>query len=373
MAGIYIHIPFCSTKCHYCNFLSTVSLKHKENVLAAVLKEIAMRKNYLEGEKIETIYYGGGTPTLLSKTELSDIQNSIKDNFEISENCEITIEANPDDLHSQKLEDLLAIGFNRLSIGTQAFDDDLLKQLNRRHTANQSFEAVTLAKEVGFRNISIDLIYGIPGLNNEKWVEEIHRALQLDIEHISAYHLTVEPGTALEILIKKKKYPAVDEEIGMQQFEILMDELNRGGFEHYEISNFAKPNKYSKHNTSYWNRKKYLGIGPSAHSFNLNSRSWNTNNLQEYFNSINKDKLSLETENLAIKDHFNEYIMLSLRTSIGVSESYIKNSFPNYYESFLAQTQINISKNLMKKNDGFYILTRKGRLLADGIASDFFQ
>lgn len=373
MAGIYLHIPFCASKCHYCNFVSTVSLKHKDNVLKAIISELLKRRDYLQGEKIETIYYGGGTPTILNNDELSLIQQIIKNNYSISDECEITIEANPDDLSEQKLSSLLEMGFNRLSIGTQAFDDKILKQLNRRHSANQSIEAVNMAQKTGFSNINIDLIYGIPGLENDHWKSEIDKAISLNINHISAYHLTVEPGTALEILIKKQKYPKLDEEIGMQQFDMLIEELEKAGYEHYEISNFAKPEQYSKHNTNYWQRKKYLGIGPSAHSYNLESRQWNTNNLIEYFSGIEQNTPIFEKEILNDYEQFNEYIMLSLRTKWGVSLEFIEQNFSEMKEGFISKAQGFIAEEKMKSDGKIITLTKKGKFLADGIASDFFM
>lgn len=373
MAGIYIHIPFCSSKCHYCNFLSTVSLKYKTEVVSAIIKEIHLRNDYITVNEVNTIYYGGGTPTVLSLDELIRIHKAIENNFHLSNSCEITMEANPDDLYDEKLAELLEIGVNRLSIGTQAFDDNILKRLNRRHTAMQSVEAVKNAQQMGYNNISIDLIYGIPGLTNNQWEDEIKRALDLNIQHISAYHLTVEPGTALEILIRKNKFPHVDDDLGMQQFDILMDKLEQSGFLHYEISNFCQPSYKSRHNSGYWNREEYLGVGPSAHSFNGKSRSWNTSNLRKYFESIQNQLINSKEELLTNQDIYNEFVMLGLRTMEGISKQQLHHEFENYSHDFKLIAEKMISKGWMVDSKNAYILTRAGKIFADGISAEFFQ
>ncbi len=372
MAGIYIHIPFCNSKCHYCNFFSTVSLKHKREIVEAISQEAVQRKSYLKDEEITTIYYGGGTPTALTNNELNSIHHSIIHNYPISKNAEITVEANPDDLNEKKLEGLKQMGVNRLSIGTQAFDDELLRKLNRRHTATQAIESIKLAQNAGFNNISIDLIYGIPELKEDAWKDEIQRATELGVTHISAYHLTVEPGTALEVLIRNKKYPPVNENQGMKQFEVLIEKLVRVGFEHYEISNFAINGKYSKHNTNYWKRKKYLGLGPSAHSYNLISREWNIANLQKYYQGIQTHNPIIEKEVLSPTDKYNEYVMLSLRTIWGVDLQFIESEFIDRKNSFIQTADEFIHKGLIKKEGACYSLTKKGKKLADGIAAEFF-
>jgi len=372
MSGIYIHIPFCSTKCHYCNFYSTVSLKHKQEVVSAIRQEANLRKDYLEGEEINTIYYGGGTPTVLSYNELNSIHQAVLDHFPVNSNAEITVEANPDDLDKRKLEALIQMGVNRLSIGTQAFDDNLLQKLNRRHTAAQAIAAVEKAKEVGFNNLSIDLIYGIPDLKHKQWKEEIEKVLALNIHHISAYHLTVEPGTALDILIRKNKYPPLNENAGMEQFDILIEELTLAGFEHYEISNFAIEGNYSIHNTNYWKQKKYLGLGPSAHSYNLTSRQWNVAHLQQYYQGIEKHKPVSEQEYLSPIDRYNEFIMLSLRTIWGVDISLLQKLFPERKNSFIQIANEFISKGFIDLFEDKYVLTKSGKKLADGIAAEFF-
>ena len=372
MSGIYIHIPFCSSKCHYCNFFSTVSLKHKQEVVYAIVEEVNLRKGYIKGEEINTIYYGGGTPTVLSNGELAAIHQAITQAFSLHPKAEITVEANPDDLNEKKLEALLQMGVNRLSIGTQAFDDTLLQKLNRRHTAAQAITAVEKAKEVGFNNISIDLIYGIPDLEHQAWKAEIEKAIELNISHISAYHLTVEKGTALDVLIRKKKYTPLNETAGMEQFDILIEELAPAGFEHYEISNFAKNGNYSIHNTNYWKQKKYLGLGPSAHSYNLTSRQWNVANLKQYYHGIQKHQPAIEQEYLSKKDRYNEFIMLSLRTMWGVDISLLQKQFPERKDSFIQTANEFISKGYIKLFDDKYVLTKSGKKLADGISAEFF-
>lgn len=372
MSGIYVHIPFCSGKCHYCNFFSTVSLKHKEEVVNAIVEEINLRKDYLKNEVVSTIYYGGGTPTVLSDSELNIIHQAILNNFSIQPEAEITVEANPDDLNEAKLLALRKMGVNRLSIGTQAFDDKILQKLNRRHSAKQAITAVENAKKTGFDNVSIDLIYGIPDLDYASWKAEIHSAIAMDINHISAYHLTVEPGTALDVLIRKKKYPSLDENMGMEQFDVLIDELSLAGFEHYEISNFAKPNHYSIHNTNYWKQKKYLGLGPSAHSYDLNSRQWNIPNLKQYYLGIKNNQPAIEYEILSSRDKYNEFIMLALRTKWGVNPKIVEEIYPERMESFIQAATAFKDKGLITISEGKYILTKEGKKLADGIAAEFF-
>ncbi|OIP02824.1 MAG: hypothetical protein AUJ98_00180 [Bacteroidetes bacterium CG2_30_33_31] len=373
MAGIYLHIPFCSTKCHYCNFFSTVSLKHKDEVLKALKKEIVIMKNYLGDETINTIYWGGGTPSMLDFNELKSIVNILEDNFNISSDAEKTMEANPDDLHQKKLEEIFSLAFNRLSIGTQSFDDDILKKLNRRHTAEAAVKSVQFAKEVGFKDISIDLIYGIPGLSNEQWKANILKAISMEINHISAYNLTVESGTALDILINKHKYPKLDETQSLEHFEILLYELQKADFEHYEISNFAKNQRYSLHNSNYWKQEKYLGFGPSAHSYNLTSRQWNIANINKYIDGINSDLPAVENEVLTTENRHNEYIMLSLRTIWGMNIEKLQRDFGRKNSDiFKAKAVKFLSEGKMKIVNNCYILSKEGKKFADGIASEFF-
>jgi len=373
MAGIYIHIPFCKRKCHYCNFYSLANQKNKKEFHKALLKEIFLQKEYLHNEKIESIYFGGGTPSLLSTIEIEEILNTIQKNFTINSDAEIDIEANPDDISKQVLKDYKNLGINRLSIGTQSFDDGILQSLNRIHTAKQSIDAVHLAQVEGFDNISIDLIYGIPGLSNDLWKKSIDIALSLNINHISAYHLTVEPNTALDVLIRKKKYPKPVDEEGIVHSQLLMHQLKKHGFEHYEISNYALPCKYSLHNTNYWRQKTYLGLGPSAHSFNLKSRQWNVASTVKYIEALENNRLAFEIENINATDQYNEFVMLGLRTQWGVDEKELSVKFGVEKLAFFKNNiQKYIQQSKVKYQNGIYRLTNNGKSFADGIASDLF-
>lgn len=373
MAGIYIHIPFCKRKCHYCNFYSLANQKNKEEFHKALLKEIVLQKDYLHSENIETIYFGGGTPSLLSIKQTDEILSQIHKYFDVSSSAEIDLEANPDDLNLEKLHDYLQIGINRLSIGTQSFDDKILKKLNRVHSAQQAVDAVRMAQSQGFHNISIDLIYGIPGLSKNLWKNSINQALDLQIPHISAYHLTVEPKTALDVLIKKNKYPKPIEEEGLLHSNILIDRLQKHGYEHYEISNFALPDKYSVHNTNYWRQKPYLGLGPSAHSFNLKSRQWNVASTSKYIQALEQNSLDFELEDISIVDQYNEFVMLGLRTQWGVNKEELVLKFGlEKHNYFKQQIQKHISNKKVVYKDGIYYLSNKGKQFADGIAADLF-
>jgi len=373
MAGIYIHIPFCKRKCHYCNFYSLANQKNKEEFHKALLKEIALQKDYLQSEKIETIYFGGGTPSLLSIKQTDEILNKIHKYFYVNSSAEIDLEANPDDLNLEKLHDYFHIGINRLSIGTQSFDDVILNKLNRVHSAQQAIDAVLMAQSQGFENISIDLIYGIPGLSAKLWESSIQQALDLQIPHISAYHLTVEPNTALDVLIKKNKYPKPIEEEGLLHSNILINQLQKHGYEHYEISNFALPNKYSVHNTNYWRQKTYLGLGPSAHSFNLKSRQWNIASTSKYIHALEQNKLDFDLEEIKPIDQYNEFVMLRLRTQWGISEKELVLKFGSEKHAYLKkQIQKYISNEKVYFENGIYRLSNKGKSFADGIAADLF-
>lgn len=288
MSGIYIHIPFCRRKCHYCNFFSLASTRYKDRFLEALKEEIYLRKDYLGGHQVQSIYLGGGTPSILKVVEVNSILEFIRKYFPLKENSEITLEANPDDINPELLQDYLEIGINRLSIGVQSFFDDDLQYLNRIHSGSRAVEAVLQAKNAGFTNISIDLIYGIPTLTKEKWKQNLEKAFSLDIPHISAYSLTVEPRTALDLLIRKKKLPGPVEEDFLDHFRILIKMMKEKGFEHYEISNFCRERSYSRHNSMYWNGTHYLGLGPSAHSYNGTSRQWNISNVVQYIDQINR-------------------------------------------------------------------------------------
>jgi oxygen-independent coproporphyrinogen-3 oxidase len=373
MAGIYIHIPFCKQACSYCNFHFSTNLSLQNDFTAALLKEIELRQPYLHGETVETIYFGGGTPSLLSSSALHQILDSVSRHFTIAPNPEITMEANPDDMDPDHLQDWKKAGINRLSIGVQSFFSEDLVWMNRAHNGHQAIRAVEQAKEAGFDNFSLDLIYGSPGLTDEKWEKNLHKVILLDPVHISCYALTVEPKTALFKMIKTKMTADVDPEKQASQFLTGIQELEAAGFEHYEISSFAKPGKRSRHNSSYWQSKKYLGLGPSAHSFDGTSRQWNISNNALYIKSLMADQLCFESENLLPKDLLNEYIMTSLRTTDGLDLQYVANQFGKEKGNLLENNaSVYIHSNQMEKKLEKLLLTKNGKLFADGIAAALF-
>ena len=379
MAGIYIHIPFCKQACHYCDFHFSTSLKKKEELIQCLANELELRKNELQNQTIETIYFGGGTPSLLTIDELLFLINTVYENFKVVENPEITLEANPDDLLAVRaqsrtiFENYKDIGINRLSIGIQSFFERDLKLMNRAHNSKEALECLTLATQ-HFDNISIDLIYGIPGLSNDEWIENIETALSFKVPHISCYALTVEPKTALETFIKKGIIDAVDDDLAQEQFNILVDKLEASGFVNYELSNFGKPNYFSKNNSAYWQGKPYLGIGPSAHSYSGDQRRWNVSNNTKYIKAIQKNELPSESETLSETDKFNEYIMTGLRTIWGISLEKVKDDFgENYKKQLLQQSEIYIKEHLLYIEDDKLLTTKKGKFLSDGIASNLFK
>ncbi len=371
MAGIYIHIPFCKQKCHYCDFHFSTSLKLKEDLLVCLLREIELQKEYLD-EVVETIYFGGGTPSYLEFEELKQILDKIRETFTISDDAEITLEGNPDDLSKEKIEELVQLGVKRLSIGIQSFRNEDLEWMNRAHNQQQAEECVRNAQELGIDNITIDLIYGLPELSNEQWMQNIQKALALNVPHISAYNLTVEEGTALHHFVKTGKSRPVSDEKGAQQFEMLNKELKANGYIQYEISNYGKEGYFSQHNTSYWLGKKYLGLGPSAHSFNGVSRQWNIANNRRYIDQIKEGQLPFEVEELSLDDRYNEYILTGLRTIWGCNFEHIQKEFGGEYLNYLKEGLIQF-KDYIIPSENEVILNQKGRLLADGIASDLFR
>ncbi len=372
MAGIYIHIPFCRKACHYCNFHFSTSLALKNDFLNALLNEADLQTNYLGGEKVSTIYFGGGTPSLLEPGECDRILNKIRSLHPVAKDAEITLEANPDDLSAEKLLAWKEIGINRLSIGVQSFFEEDLTWMNRAHTAKQSIDHLTLACTY-FDNITIDLIYGTPILTDTKWKENIKRAINLKIPHLSCYGLTVEPKTALFKLIANKKIPDVDSNDQARQFLLLMEWMEAAGYEHYEISNFAIPGNRSRHNSSYWQGANYLGLGPSAHSYNKKSRQWNISNNALYIQSLQKSKLSFEIEHLTSTQQLNEYIMTSLRTMEGIDNNYILEQFGSGELKRIQQSALSfLNQELLRQNESSFILTRRGKLFADGIAAGLF-
>jgi oxygen-independent coproporphyrinogen-3 oxidase len=373
MAGIYIHIPYCRQACHYCDFHFSVKQETKNAFVNSLLREISLQKNYLDGEKIETIYFGGGTPSLLSDSELKKIFDSLLHHFTITSSAEITLEANPDDLSEEKLLSLKNSPINRLSIGVQSFFEKDLQWMNRAHKAAQALTCVKRAQDAGFNNITIDLMYGLPNSTNDEWEENIEQAFELNVQHLSCYSLTVEPRTALAHFIAVGKSKHVNEEQAAQQFEILMKKIKEHDWLHYEISNFATEEKFiSQHNSSYWKGKKYLGLGPSAHSFNETSRQWNIANNHKYIESITNGIVPFEKEELTEVQKVNEQIMTRLRTIWGLKIS----DFPMKLSGQVGLTisdllrrrsQSFIEDGLIVLNNGSLILNDRGKLIADKI------
>ena len=371
MSGIYIHIPFCKQACHYCDFHFSTNLKKKDEMVLALAKEIEMRSNPIT-EPIETIYFGGGTPSILSVADLRFLIDSVYKNYNVIENPEITVEANPDDLTENRIIELSKNKVNRLSIGIQSFFEDDLKMMNRAHNSEEAKKSLEIATQY-FDNISIDLIYGIPEMSNEKWLQNIEMALSFGVPHISSYALTVEPKTALHSFIQKGIIPQPDDEVAQEHFHLLVDKLSENGFIHYELSNFGKENYFSKNNSSYWLGKKYIGIGPSAHSYDGKNRGWNVSNNSLYIKSIQENKLPIETETLTKTDRYNEYIMTGLRTIWGVSLDRIEEEFGKTYLDYLNQQAAKfIEDHLLFVDDNILRTTKKGKFLSDGIASDLF-
>ncbi len=373
MAGIYIHIPFCKQACFYCDFHFSTSLKKKEDMIVALIKEIALRKEELGDTTIETIYFGGGTPSVLSTAEIKELIAAVYLNFEVVKNPEITLEANPDDLSEEKIIALSKSPINRLSIGVQSFFEKDLKLMNRAHNAAEAKKSLVLATRY-FENISLDLIYGIPGCTNEEWLANIKIALSFGIPHISSYALVVEPHTALKTMIEKGKIKNVDDAKTQEQFQILIKELAIGGFIQYEVSSFGKEGFFSKNNSSYWLGVAYLGIGPSAHSFDGKQRSWNIKNNTKYIKSIQENVLPIERETLSTTDQYNEFVMTGLRTIWGVSLEKIKDNFGKKYLDYLQnQSKKHIEETLLFVENGTLKTGEKGRFLVDGIAADLFM
>lgn len=381
-AGIYIHIPFCKQACHYCDFHFSTSMQKKDEMVLALAKEIKLRKSEFQNESVATIYFGGGTPSRLSIADLRFLIATIYEQYTIVEKPEITLEANPDDLSESYLLELKAIGFNRLSIGIQSFFEDDLKLMNRAHNSEEAKKCLEIATRY-FDNISLDLIYGIPDLSqngeqakqmsNERWLQNIETALSFGIPHISSYALTVEPKTALNKLIALGKIASPNDEVAQEHFMILVETLEKNGFVHYELSNFGKENYFSQNNSAYWLGKKYIGIGPSAHSYDGISRSWNIANNALYLKAIQNDELPNEVEKLTLQDRYNEYIMTGLRTIWGVSLVRIEQEFGIDFLNYLKkQSQKFIDDGLLSITDDILKPTLKGKFLTDGIASDLF-
>lgn len=374
MSGIYIHIPFCKQACHYCDFHFSTSLKNKEALVKSVLLEIDTRINYLPSKTIETIYFGGGTPSLLSEKETFQILEKIYKLYKVSNNAEITLECNPDDLSDEKLKELKRLEINRLSIGLQSFDEEELIWMNRAHTAKESESSVKRAQDRGFENITIDLIYGSKFSNLTNWKKTLDKAIALQVPHISSYNLTIEEKTKLGHDFKVKKEVAIDDEKSSEMFLEMIDRLEKNNFIHYEISNFGKEGFFSKHNSNYWKGEHYIGLGPSAHSFDGTSRQWNISNNNLYIKRLEeKSEAYFEKEVLTETERFNEYILTSLRTIWGIDLNYLKANFnSDFVKNFSMQIQEYIKQGTVLVNNSTYTLTEKGKLLADKIASDLF-
>ena len=374
MAGIYLHIPFCKQACNYCDFHFSTSLKMKASFVDALVAEIELRKSVFDQQTINSIYFGGGTPSLLSEKDLNRIFETLFTSFRVSPLAEITLEANPDDLSLEKIKVLKNTPINRLSIGIQSFRDEDLRFMKRAHNAKEALSSIKNCKQAGFTNLTIDLIYGTPGMDSSAWLENLNIAFDLDIPHISSYALTVEPNTELHHQVLHQKVSNVDENQSAAQFELLTSQMKRNGYEQYEISNFCKPGAYSKHNSSYWKKDMYLGLGPSAHSFYDNKRLWNVSNNTKYVKSLAQNLLPLQEEVLSLEDRYNEYVMTSLRTKWGCSIAEIENNFSSELAVYFRnEIELYVStENVLVKKEVYY-LSEKGKLLADKIASDLFK
>lgn len=373
MNGIYIHVPFCKSKCAYCNFFSLASESRMRDYVEALKREIIYRKNYLGNDEVKTIYFGGGTPSLLSVESVDEILTLLHNNFDIDANPEITLELNPDTIDREKMSSLKQMGVNRMSVGIQSFFDDDLKYLGRRHDSNHALRVLEDLKNINFDKITLDLIYGIPTLTEEKWNKNLDIFFSTGISHLSAYALTVEPRTILGQKIDKGDLQEVNEDETIKHYQILVERAKEHGFEHYEISNFAKEGYRSIHNSIYWSDGKYLGLGPSAHSYDGKSRQWNVANLSQYLKLAGNSDECFEKEVLTLDDKYNEYVMTSLRTSWGCNVEKITLHYGiKYAEFFLKNVKKYVESGEMLINDNNYFLSENGKLFADGIASDLF-
>ncbi len=373
MAGIYLHIPFCKQACNYCNFHFSTSLRLKDEFLAALRQEMAMQREYLQGEPLDTIYLGGGTPSLLSYGELMQLFETLHTHFKVSDSPEITLEANPDDLSVEYLTTLRKTPVNRLSIGIQSFAEEDLRYMNRAHNAIEARACIEYAQDKGFDNLTIDLIYGAPTTTHKQWERNLKAIFDYDIPHVSCYALTVEPRTALENHVRRGLTAAPSEDKAAEQFETLMTLMRKYGYVHYEISNFAQPNRFARHNSNYWRGVSYLGLGPSAHSFDGKSRQWNVANNAQYIKSIQANQVPFTREELTINQQYNEYVMTSLRTIWGCDPQHIAEKFgKKMLKHFNKQILPHVQNKTIETDDKCYFLTDKGRFLADGIASDLF-
>ena len=374
MSGIYIHIPFCKKACFYCDFHFTVSFKIKEKIITAICQELTTRKDFFDPkETINSIYFGGGTPSVLSIKEIDEILGGVYSHYNVEKNAEITFECNPDDLTQDYLRELKFVGINRLSIGVQSFNDEHLKWMNRSHDASQSKKSIEYAAEAGFNNITLDLIYGLPQLSNKEWSANLNEALSLPINHLSAYSLTMEENTPYIKLVNQGKYKKPSDGISSNHYQILVQQTTDLGWEHYEVSSFCKPGNYSKHNSSYWSGNKYIGVGPSAHSYDGNSRHWNVSNNKSYLECISTKKRYFESEELTVSNQVNEYLLTGLRTKWGVDVELLSNKYDyNIMSLFEKEIKYWILLNWMEMKDSNMKLTNKGMLFADHISSILF-
>jgi oxygen-independent coproporphyrinogen-3 oxidase len=373
MSGIYFHIPFCKQLCHYCAFHKSISLQAKDEMLDCLKQELKLRKDYLGDHLISTIYLGGGTPSVYQPNEIQSLIDEVAKYFTIDSDAEITLEANPEDLTKSYLQELRNTSVNRLSVGIQSFHDEDLILMNRRHTGKEAFDAIRRAQDFGFSNISVDQIYGVPGLSMEKWKKNLDFVFELNIQHISSYHLMYDPNTIFSKKLEKGQLIEMDEEESFNQFNYLIDSTKKHGFNHYEISNFAKDGFISKHNSSYWKQEKYLGIGPSAHSYNLKQREWNIANNYKYIKAIKENTSFSEKEELSKLDCFNDFVMTSLRTYWGLNLELVRESFgENYYQHCLVESKKYLLSEHVRQEGNAIILNDKGVFVSNDIMSDFF-
>lgn len=371
MAGIYIHIPFCKRRCIYCDFFSTTQSEKKADYVHALVRELEIRKDYLDNEEIETIYLGGGTPSQLSQEELEEIFAYIYKVYKVTPDAEITLEANPDDLTPEYVSMLRGLPINRISMGIQTFQEETLKLLHRRHTAQQAIEAFKRCREAGFQNISIDLMYGLPGETLDTWEQDLQQAIDLHPEHISAYHLIYEEGTTLWNLREQNKVEEAEEELSLTLFKTLIERLTKAGYQHYEISNFCLPDLHSRHNSSYWTGKKYLGCGPSAHSFDGTSRQWNVSSLDKYLEGIRTGQLDFEIEDLDLYTRYNDFVITSIRTCWGMPLSQLRTNYgETLYNYCLRMAKPHIQQGVLEIKEDTLKLTSEGIFISDGIMSD---
>jgi len=372
MSGIYIHVPYCKRKCHYCDFFSVEDARGMNEFANLILEELRLRKDYLPTEPIETVYFGGGTPSLLTSYRIATMLNGIAKTFSISPLPEITLEANPDYLNPGYIRSLLDIGFNRLSLGVQSFDDNDLQQLGRRHNAKQATNAVDMASQLGFNNISIDLIYGLPYSSTNVWESNLRKAFRLPIQHLSCYHIIYEEGTPLQRKVFMGRVTPVDEAVSVEQFDLLHDLDSQNGFIHYEISNLGKEGYFSRHNTAYWKQIPYLGLGPSAHSYNKTSRAWNPRSVDAWINAIKKGSIEAENELLSEKDILNEYLLTSLRTIWGIDNGYIAGTFGIDQANRIERVANKYMQlEILEKCYSNYRIKPKKFIVSDGVIADF--